>query len=101
MPGTLSRDLIIRYARDMRTITATEASRNFSELLDSIEAGETVTITRGGERIAEIRPAPKKTIGALRAAFAKHPPVDDEFLADIESARAFIDNEWRNPWGDE
>jgi hypothetical protein len=30
----------------MRTMTATEASRNFSDLLDAIELEEAVTITR-------------------------------------------------------
>jgi antitoxin (DNA-binding transcriptional repressor) of toxin-antitoxin stability system len=38
---------MIRHHRGMRTMTATEASRNFAELLDAIERGETVTITRG------------------------------------------------------
>ena len=41
----------------MRTISATEASRRFSDLLDSIEAGESVVITRGNRHIAEVRPA--------------------------------------------
>jgi antitoxin (DNA-binding transcriptional repressor) of toxin-antitoxin stability system len=31
----------------MRTITATEASRRFSDLLDAIERGDSVTVTRG------------------------------------------------------
>ncbi|MDT5040962.1 MAG: hypothetical protein QOE51_1947, partial [Actinoplanes sp.] len=30
----------------MKTMTATEASRNFSDLLDLVERGETVRITR-------------------------------------------------------
>lgn len=41
----------------MRKVGATDASRNFSELLDSAEAGEIVTITRGHQAVAEIRPA--------------------------------------------
>jgi antitoxin (DNA-binding transcriptional repressor) of toxin-antitoxin stability system len=36
-------------------MTATEASRNFSDLLDAIERGETVTITRGHHAVAEMR----------------------------------------------
>ena len=47
-------------------MTATEASRNFSDLLDAIERGETVTITRGHHAVAEVRPArsvPERTFG--------------------------------------
>lgn len=99
--SALSTDLIIRYRADMRTITATEASRKFSELLDSIEAGETVTITRGNKAIAEIRPAPRKTLGELRKAFADIEPFDDDFEKDIESVRALLYDDWRDPWGDD
>src|SRR5882757_661341 len=45
----------------MRTITATEASRNFSDLLDAIERGETVTITRGHHAVAEMRSVRRRT----------------------------------------
>jgi antitoxin (DNA-binding transcriptional repressor) of toxin-antitoxin stability system len=31
----------------MRTVTAAEASRRFSDLLDAVEHGEAATITRG------------------------------------------------------
>lgn len=82
-------------------MTATEASRNFSELLDSIEAGESVTITRGNKSIAEIRPVRRKTLGELRAALAESPPLDDQFEADMASAMSYISDEWRDPWGDE
>src|SRR5581483_5961261 len=44
-PSATPGNLIIRYARRMRVMTATEASRKFSDLLDAIERGETVTIT--------------------------------------------------------
>ena len=39
----------------MKSRTATEASRNFADLLDAVEAGESVTITRAGRPVAEIR----------------------------------------------
>ncbi len=42
-------------------MTATEASRNFSDLLDAIERGETVMITRGHHAVAEIMPARRRT----------------------------------------
>lgn len=68
----------------MRTISATEASRRFSGLLDAIEAGESVTVTRGSKAIAEIRPARRRTGRALRMALAGIPGPDDRFVADVE-----------------
>ncbi|WP_433603536.1 type II toxin-antitoxin system Phd/YefM family antitoxin [Nocardia sp. CA-135953] len=42
----------------MKLVSASEASRNFAELLSRAERGETVVITRGGRRLAVIGPAP-------------------------------------------
>jgi len=93
-------NLIIRYDESMRTITATEASRNFSDLLDAIERGETVTITRGHHVIAEIRPARRRTGADLRAALENVPPPDGRFEADIAGALALITDEENDPWPD-
>jgi len=46
-------------------MTASEASRNFSALLDAIEAGETVVVTRGGRPVATMRPAERDTGAAF------------------------------------
>ncbi|UER53792.1 type II toxin-antitoxin system prevent-host-death family antitoxin [Kineosporiaceae bacterium SCSIO 59966] len=80
----------------MRTITATEASRGFSELLDAVERGETVSITRAGHVVAEIRPAAPTTGKALREALKDLPPLDDDIEADIESATSLLrlDDPW-------
>jgi antitoxin (DNA-binding transcriptional repressor) of toxin-antitoxin stability system len=91
-------DLIIRYTKDMRTMTATEASRNFSDLLDAIEQGETITITRGHHAVAEMRPARLRTGTDLRAALDKIPPPDDRFAADIAAALALISSDGSDPW---
>lgn len=40
----------------VKSITATEASRNFSEVLDQVEAGEEIVITRGKKEIARLVP---------------------------------------------
>ncbi len=85
----------------MRTITATEASRRFSDLLDAIEAGDTVTVTRGNRPIAEIRPASRRTGRDLRAALAGIEPPDDRFAADIAGAVENLIHEERDPWADE
>jgi antitoxin (DNA-binding transcriptional repressor) of toxin-antitoxin stability system len=90
--------LIIRYHGCMRTITATEASRNFSDLLDAIERGETVTITRGHHVVAEMRPARRRTGADLRTALDDIPPPDERFAADIAGAVALLTSEGTDPW---
>lgn len=75
----------------MRTMTATEASRKFSDLLDAIERGETITITRGNQPIAEIGPALRRTGADLRAALADTQPPDDSFEDDIAGAPEPLD----------
>jgi prevent-host-death family protein len=84
----------------MRTMTATEASRHFSDLLDAVERGETVTIVRGGHRIAEIGPARRRTGADLRAALTDVPPPDDAFSRDIADAIALLNSEVGDPWAD-
>ena len=86
----------------MRTITATEASRNFSDLLDLVESGETVRITRGNDLVAEIAPARRRTGADLEAAIhaADLPPIDDDFERDISAALAFVTSDGGDPWGD-
>lgn len=52
----------------MRTIGAFEAKTHLSQLLDQVEAGETVVITRHGQPVAELVPArPKRDAAAIRA----------------------------------
>ncbi len=40
----------------MRTVTAREANQSFSKLLADVEAGQTVVITRRGQKVAELKP---------------------------------------------
>ncbi len=84
----------------MRTMTATEASRHFSDLLDAVERGETITIVRGSRPIAEIGPARRRTGADLRAVLADVPPPDDTFSRDIAEAIALLNSEVRDPWAD-
>ena len=81
----------------MRTLTATSASRGFSELLDVVERGETVRITRGGHPVAELRPVPVTTGRALREALAGAPRLDDRIVADIAAATSML-TEADDPW---
>jgi len=84
----------------MRTISATEASRRFSDLLDAIERGESVTVTRGNRPVAEIRPARLRTGRDLRAALADVPAPDDLFETDLADALTYITNDRTDPWAD-
>ncbi len=78
-----------------KTITATEAVRNFSEILNSIKyAGNEYTIVRGGKPIASIRPAETHakalTLGDLAALVKTLPSLGEEaerFSRDIREAR--------------
>jgi prevent-host-death family protein len=70
----------------MRTVTATEASRAFAALLDEVEHGETVVVTRGGKRIATIGPASAGNGAAVRTLLLDGLP-DRSFGRAVRSAR--------------
>ncbi|HEX9343023.1 MAG TPA: type II toxin-antitoxin system prevent-host-death family antitoxin [Actinomycetota bacterium] len=84
----------------MRVMTATEASRHFSDLLDAVERGETVRIMRGSHPVAEIGPAPRRTGADLSAALAGVEPLDEDFASDIAAALALVNSEVPDPWAD-
>ena len=81
-------------------MAATEASRKFSDLLDAIEQGETVTITRGNQPVAEIGPAHRRTGADLRSALADIPAPDDAFAEDIAGAVTLLEADGGDPWAD-
>jgi antitoxin (DNA-binding transcriptional repressor) of toxin-antitoxin stability system len=85
-------------------ITATEAARNFSDLLNRVRyRGESFTIERSGEVVAEISPpasAKRRSTGAELAAFFRNlPPVDPDWADDLQKV---IDSQPveipRDPW---
>lgn len=82
-------------------MSATEASRRFSDLLDAIEAGETVRVTRGNKPIAEIRPARHRTGRDLRLALADLDAPDEQFIGDVVEAIASLSQEVPDSWPDE
>jgi antitoxin (DNA-binding transcriptional repressor) of toxin-antitoxin stability system len=54
-PAKTQRRVRISYANRIRSISATEAARSFSELLDRISyRGESFVIERGGEPVCEM-----------------------------------------------
>lgn len=75
-----------------------EASQHFSDLLDAVERGETVTILRGNHPVAEIGPAHRRRGADLRTALKGTPPPDDAFAKDILAALAMVTSEVPDPW---
>lgn len=55
----------------MRIITATEANRDFSKLLERVEGGEHINITKHGKVVASLVPA-AKSLAAMEKAKAEH-----------------------------
>ena len=71
----------------VRKVSATEAARNFSELLNRIRyRGESFIVMRGGQPICELRPAaPTLFTGAdLVTLLRSLPEVDEDYLSAVE-----------------
>jgi len=70
-------------------MTATEAARNFSDVLNRVASGEVVEVTRSGAPVAVIGPPRARVISAerFRALIASAPAPDDDFAADLAAAR--------------
>ena len=68
-------------------MSATEASRKFSELLDLVESeGETIIIERHGAEIAALGPVPRATGADLRKLLSEHPP-DPDWADEVRELR--------------
>lgn len=83
-------------------MTASEAARNFSAVLDAIEHGETIVVTRGGRRIAAMAPAPAHTGAALNEVLGRWVGTnlfDDTFLDHLDDTLTAADpGEDADPW---
>lgn len=85
----------------MTTVSARDASRGFSALLDRVEHdAEEYTIMRGGKAIARIVPATEHTIGGFLARRAFSPAVDADFASDARSAQTLLTADADHPWHD-
>lgn len=84
----------------MRTMTATDVSRNFASVLDRAEHGETIVITRGGKRLATLSPASSGNGAAIKDFLASQ-TVDEDFAADVASARQSTTDELSAAWHDD
>ena len=83
----------------MARITATEAARNFSEVLNRVAAGEEIEITRNGATVALLGPSKPRFLSAerFRELLASAPPVDEQFAEDLHAIRASV-GPAENPW---
>lgn len=68
-------------------MTATQAARNFAGLLDAVEHGEAVVITRDGVTVGRFVPERRTTADRLKDALRDHAP-DSSFADDLETVRA-------------
>jgi prevent-host-death family protein len=71
----------------MIAVTATQAARNFANILDQVERGETIVITRDGVPIGRLSPERRTSAERLKAALRDN-PADEGFSDDLEAAHA-------------
>ena len=78
----------------MKILTATHVSRHFSTVLDEVDHGETVVITRDGRQLAILTPVPTGN-GAEVTAVLTELPADEAYWDAVEAARAEVSRSWR------
>ena len=85
-----------------RNVTATEAARNFSELLNRVRyERETFVILRGGEAIGQLGPIELRvgiTFRDLIAALNRIEKPDEQFADDLEKIQAEQPLAGESPW---
>lgn len=83
----------------MKQLSATDASRHFSEVLDDVErAGESYVVVRHGRAVATIGPASGGTGKALKEALRANRP-DDAWANELRKLRESV-NPAADPWRD-
>lgn len=79
----------------MPDITATDAARNFADLLDAIEhRGEHFTIVRRGKAIAHLEPMNRGLGADVKALLRRHRP-DPDWARDVDRVRQLLEVEER------
>jgi prevent-host-death family protein len=76
----------------MPRMTATDAARTFSDVLNRAAAGEEIEVTRSGVPVATIGPSKARFLSAdrFRELLASAPPVDADFADDVRALRATV-----------
>lgn len=99
-PSGVVRETPSEY-RVTRRISATEAARSFSDLLNRVRyRGDTFLIERSGIPIGELRPASAGgfTGADLEALLEALPPIDPEYLDAVENAARRQPQLPESPW---
>lgn len=79
----------------MRRLSATDAARRFSDLLDQVEReGETFVVERRGQAVASIGPAPAVSGRAVKELLRAEAP-DPTWLRDLAELRGSLEPEER------
>jgi prevent-host-death family protein len=85
--------------RDLKQLSATEAARRFSELLDRVEqGGESYVVVRHGRAVATIGPAGGGTGKALKDALRVNRP-DPAWAGELDELRESL-GPVPDPWHD-
>lgn len=83
----------------MQHLSATDASRNFSDVLDSVERrGESFVVMRRGRPVATIKPVSEASGKALKDALSRLRP-DDDWAGELRELRESLEPEadrWRD-----
>ncbi len=83
----------------MKDVSATDAGRRFSDMLDAVEHdGESFTIVRHGKPVARLAPVVSPSGSRLKEVLRSAPP-DEQLAADIAEARALLTAD-ETPWHD-
>jgi prevent-host-death family protein len=93
------RSLMYPILDGVTRMTATEAARSFSDVLNRVASGEVVEVTRRGAPVAVIGPPRPRTLSAqrFRALMASVPGPDDAFADELAAARETIGTP-AEPW---
>ncbi|HEY2812534.1 MAG TPA: hypothetical protein VGJ03_03610 [Acidimicrobiales bacterium] len=79
----------------MPEVSATDAARNFADILDAIEhRGEHYTIVRRGKAIAQLEPVSRGR-GADVKAVLRHHPGDKAWVQDLADVRQLLELDTR------
>jgi len=74
----------------MPDVTATDAARNFADLLDAIEhRNESYTIMRRGRAVAQLEPVSRGRGSDLKALLRRHEP-DGDWVDDLTKVRDLL-----------
>lgn len=76
----------------MARMTATQAARSFSDVLNRVAAGEEVEVTRSGAPVAVIGPPQARVVSAqrFRELMTSAPRPDEDFASDLRALRESV-----------